>query len=180
VPELDPLMTEKLIAVGWDGWRSCSGARRRSRHGRNPAEVAAAVATHVQAFRAASLAPWPRLTGGRRARAAHPGAALGADHRASKRRRAAGRDRPRLQKQLRRRRERAFLQSVIVLARLGEVDLALRLDKLPFARRIEASSAIWRRPLARRPLEETDGAQRNRPHPPHPDRRRPEHGRAHT
>ena len=40
-------------------------------------------------------------------------------------------------KRTRRDREMAYLQLRVALARLGEVDLLLRLDKLPFGRRIE-------------------------------------------
>jgi len=45
-------------------------------------------------------------------------------------------------KRLRRQREVSFLQIVITLARLGEVDLVLELQKLPFARRIEELSRL--------------------------------------
>ena len=38
---------------------------------------------------------------------------------------------------LRRRRQATFLQITIALVRLGEIDFALRLPKLPFARRID-------------------------------------------
>ena len=40
-------------------------------------------------------------------------------------------------KRLRRQREVAYLAVLVTLARLGEIDLALRLEKLQFARRLE-------------------------------------------
>ena len=40
----------------------------------------------------------------------------------------------------------SFLQITIALVRLGEVDLALRLPKLAFARRIDELDAIVSRP----------------------------------
>jgi hypothetical protein len=48
-------------------------------------------------------------------------------------------------KRLRRQREVSFLQIVITLARLGEIDFVLELQKLPFARRIEELSRLGSR-----------------------------------
>jgi len=173
VAELDPLMTEKMIAAGLGRLEALYRARADeiTAVAAIPAEVASAVASHVKAFRAATpgalAAPDPAAAV-RELRALVQ--ALGVDHRAFEEAARGWSETERdTKKQLRRRRERAFLQSVIVLARLGEVDLALRLDKLPFARRIESmdrylaqAASTWR------PPEETDGAQRESPAPAAP------------
>ena len=54
-------------------------------------------------------------------------------------------------KQLRQRRQATFLQITIALVRLGEIDFALRLPKLPFARRIEDLDRVVGQPRGRRP-----------------------------
>jgi hypothetical protein len=173
VPELDPLMTDKLIAAGLGRLETLYRARADeiAAVAGIPTEAAAAVATRVQAFRAASpgalAAPDPTAAV-RELRALAQ--AMGADHRAFEEAARGWSEADRdSKKQLRRRREHAFLQSVIVLARLGEVDLALRLDKLPFARRIESIERyLAQAASARRPPEETDGAQRESPAPAAP------------
>src|SRR4029077_5869595 len=73
-------------------------------------------------------------------------------------------------KRLRRSREVAFLQITIALARLGDVDLALRLEKLPFARRIaELERRLSHVAAFRAPVAGVDAATRTGAEPQAPE-----------
>ena len=140
VPGLDPLMIDRMTAAGLGRLETLFRAKADeiAAVAGIAADVAAAAAARVQAFRretpAALATPDPAATA-RELGALYEG--LEADHRAfedaSRGWSQGDRD---AKKRLRRRREVSFLQITIALARLGEVDLALRLEKLPFARRI--------------------------------------------
>jgi hypothetical protein len=141
VPGLEPLMIDKLIAAGLGRLEPLFQARADEAAvvaGLAP-DVAAALVARVQAWRRenpAALATPDRMASARELvalvrrleteHAAFEDAARGWSE--------TSRD---AKKRLRRQREVSFLQLTIVLARLGEVDLAIGLEKLAFARRIE-------------------------------------------
>jgi hypothetical protein len=141
VPGLDQLMAERMIAAGLNRLDALYQAKADEIAvvAEVPNEVASATAELVQAFRRTTPA----------ALAAPDGAAaaadlralvgeLGADHRAfeeaSRGWSAADRD---AKKRTRRKRDVDFARVTIALARLGEVDFALYLQKVPFQRRLE-------------------------------------------
>jgi hypothetical protein len=141
VPGLDALMIERMTAAGLGRLDTLVRARPdelAAVAGIAP-EIAAATTARVQDFRRATQAALATLDPVATARElAALVQALQADHRAfeeaargwSEQSRTAKRD-------LRARRQTTFLQILIALARLGEVDLALRLEKLAFARRLD-------------------------------------------
>src|SRR6185312_4760481 len=111
------------------------------------ADVAAAAVEGVQAFRRATPAALAAPDGGAAAQELRALVGeLGKDHREfetaargwSEAERAA-------KKQTRRKRDVDFARVTVALARLGEVDLALHLPKVPFERRLEALEALARR-----------------------------------
>jgi hypothetical protein len=141
VAELDPMMIDKLMAAGLGRLEALFRARadEMAAVAGLPAEVAAATAARVQAFRAATPAALatPDVAAAARELAALY-ATLEADHRAFEDAAAGWSSGDReAKKRLRRKREVSFLEITIALARLGEADLALRLERLPFARRLE-------------------------------------------
>jgi hypothetical protein len=146
VAGLDPLMIDRMVAAGLGRLEALLTAKADEIAvvAEVPEEIAAAVAARVQTFKretpAALSAPDPAAT------ARELGgliAALEREHQAfedaSRGWSAGDRD---AKKRLRRQREVSFLQVVITLARLGEVNFVLELQKLPFARRIEELSRL--------------------------------------
>jgi len=155
VAGLDPLMIDKMMAAGLGRLDALFRAKADeiAAVAGLAADVAAATAARVQAFRRAT--PAPLATPDMGASARELGVlyqTLESDHRAfedaSRGWSEGDRD---AKKRLRRQRELGFLQVTIALARLGEVDLALRLEKVPFARRLEELERLVDRlgPLAR-------------------------------
>ncbi|HXU00425.1 MAG TPA: hypothetical protein VN903_05505 [Polyangia bacterium] len=141
VAELEPLMIDKMIAAGLGTLAQLFAAKADEIAAVTgiPAAVAAAVAERLQAFHRSTPAALATVDPSTTVRelsklldqlrtenAAFDQAARGwtpEDRRAKK--------------QLRQQRQTTFLQVTIALVRLGEIDFALRLPKLPFARRIE-------------------------------------------
>jgi hypothetical protein len=173
VAELEPLMIDKLLGAGLGTLAQLFAARADELAAVTgiPETIAAAVAGRLQAFHRSTPAALATvdptatvrelvklLEQLRTENAAFDQAARGwtQDDRQAK-------------KQLRQRRQTTFLQITIALVRLGEIDFALRLPKLPFARRIEdldrviSSRAATIRP---QPVAERDaGADADGPHP---------------
>jgi hypothetical protein len=141
VPGLEPLMIDKMIGAGLGRLEPLLKARADevTAVAGVPREVAAAVVARVQVWKRetpAVLATPDRTATARELLALVR--ALSEQHRAFE---DAARgwseiDRD-AKKRLRRQRDVSFLQITIVLARFGEVDLALALEKLSFARRLE-------------------------------------------
>jgi hypothetical protein len=140
VPGLDPLMIDKMMGTGFTKLSALYAARADELAAVTgiPDIVAAATAARIQAFRratpaalasvdvAATLDDLARLLDTLRDQhAAYEDAARGWSDKDSV-----------SKKQLRRERQLSLLQITIELVRLGEVDLAQRLDKLPFAKKI--------------------------------------------
>jgi hypothetical protein len=122
-----------------------------------PADVAAATVERVQAFRRATPAALAAPDGGAVARELRALVAeLGEDHREFEA--AAGgwsaADRE-AKKRTRRKRDVDFARVTIALARLGEVDLALHLSKVPYQRRLEELEALLRRLAVAAPKYDT-------------------------
>jgi hypothetical protein len=141
VQGLDPLMIDRMTAAGLGRLETLVHARAdeiAAVAGVAP-DVAAAAAARVQAFRRATQASLATLDPPETTRELGTlFQALASEHRAFEDAAAGWSDRsPALKRQLRRQRDVSFLQITIALARLGEIDLALRLERLPFARRIE-------------------------------------------
>ena len=157
VADLEPLMIDKLMAAGLGTLAQLFAARADELAAVTgiPDAIAAAVASRIQAFKRSTPAALASVDPAstirelvklleqlRTENAAFDEAARGwtqADRQAKK--------------QLRQRRQTTFLQITIALVRLGEIDFALRLPKLPFARRIEdldrvVTSRARRRPTA--------------------------------
>jgi hypothetical protein len=141
VSELEPLMIDKLIAAGLGTLTQLFAARADEIAAVTgiPGPIAAAVAARIEAFHrstpaalaavdpAGTIRELVKLLDQLRAEnAAFDQAARGwtPEDRQAK-------------KQLRQRRQTTFLQITIALVRLGEIDFALRLPKLAFARRID-------------------------------------------
>lgn len=141
VADLEPLMIDKLMAAGLGTLAQLFAARADELAAVTgiPDAIAAAVTSRIQAFKRSTPAALASVDPAstirelvklleqlRTENAAFDEAARGwtqADRQAKK--------------QLRQRRQTTFLQITIALVRLGEIDFALRLPKLPFARRIE-------------------------------------------
>jgi hypothetical protein len=141
VHELDPLMIDRMMAAGLGRLQELVRARADEIAvvAGVSLEIAEAAAARVQAFRKATQAALATLDPAETARELgtlfH---AFSAEHRAFEDAAAGWSDgNPARKRQLRRQRDVSFLQITIALARLGEIDLALRLEKLPFSRRIE-------------------------------------------
>jgi hypothetical protein len=154
-PELDPLMIDKMLAAGLGRLEALGRARADeiAAVAGIPAEAVAAAADHVAAFRRAvpaALATPDQLASARELEALLQ--ALQAEHRAFEDAASGWSDGSQAAKRRqRRRREVAFLQITIALARLGEIDLAVRLEKLPFGRRIEEVERFVRQVAPARP-----------------------------
>jgi len=141
VTGLDPLMIDRLVAAGLGRLEALYRARgdEIAAVAGLPTDVAVATAARVQAFRRttpAALAAPDGAAAGRELQALL--GELGADQRAFEE---AGRgwsaaDRE-AKKRARRQRDVDFARVTIALARLGEVDFALHLQKIPFQRRLE-------------------------------------------
>jgi hypothetical protein len=146
VAGLDPLMIDRMVAAGLGRLDALLAAKADEIAvvAEVPEEIAGAVAARVQAFKretpAALSAPDPAGT------ARELGgliAALEREHQAFEEASRGWSEGDRdAKKRLRRQREVSFLQIVITLARLGEVDFVLELQKLPFARRIAELSRL--------------------------------------
>jgi hypothetical protein len=141
VPGLEPIMIDKMIGAGLGRLEPLLKARAdevAAVAGLGD-EVAAAVVASVQAWKRET--PAVLATPDRTATARELVAlvrALSEEHRAFEEAARGWSESDRdAKKRLRRRREISFLQIAIVLARFGEVDLALALEKLSFARRLE-------------------------------------------
>jgi hypothetical protein len=149
VPGLEPLMIDKLMAAGLTRLEALFQARADEVAVVSglPAEIAAAIVARVQAWKRAT--PAPLATPDRAATARELAAlveALEAQHASFE---AASRgwsegDRE-TKKRLRRDRDVSFAQITVVLARLGEVDLALALERQSFARRLEELGRLMTR-----------------------------------
>jgi hypothetical protein len=146
VAGFEPLMIDKLMGAGLGTLGQLFAARADEIAAVSgiPESVAAAVATRIQAFHRSTPAPLA---------AVDPAATIreldkfveqlrvehAAFEEASRGWTAADRQ---AKKDLRDRRQTTFLQVTIALVRLGEIDAAVRLPKLPFARRIEELDRI--------------------------------------
>ena len=141
VSELEPLMIDKLIAAGLGTLAQLFAAKADEIAAVTgiPGAIAAAVAARIEAFRRSTPAALASVDPAATVRelvklleqlrtesAAFDQAARGWTP-----------DDRRAKKQLRQQRQTTFLQITIALVRLGEIDFALRLPKLAFARRIE-------------------------------------------
>jgi hypothetical protein len=163
VAGLDPLMIDKMTAAGLGRLETLFRAKADeiAAVAGIALDVATATAARVQAFRRAT--PAVLATPDLAATARELGAlfqTLETDHRAFEDAARGWSEGDRdAKKRLRRQRELSFLQITITLARLGEVDLALRLEKCPFARRIEELERLVSRmaPLMRAPVAATLG-----------------------
>jgi hypothetical protein len=141
VAGLDPLMVDKMMAAGLGRLETLFRAKADeiAAVAGISMEVATLTTACVQAFKRST--PAALATPDMASTARELGAlfkAFEADHRAfedaSRGWTEVDRD---AKKRLRRQRELGFLQITIALVRLGEVDLALRLEKYPYARRLE-------------------------------------------
>jgi hypothetical protein len=138
---LDPLMIDRLVAAGLGRLEALYRARgdEIAAVAGLPTDIAAATAERVQAFRRATPAALAAPDG---AAGAHELRALvgelGADQRAFEEAARGWSEADReAKKRARRKRDVDFARVTIALARLGEVDLALHLQKVPFQRRLE-------------------------------------------
>ena len=155
VPGLEPLMIDKLMAAGLVRLEALFQARADEIAAVSglPGDVAAAIVARVQAWKRTTPAALATPDRGATARE------LGALVEALERQHAAFEDAARgwsetdreAKRLLRRQRETSFLQITIALARLGEVDLALALERVSFARRLEELGRLVSR-LPRAPL----------------------------
>jgi hypothetical protein len=158
VPGLEPLMIDKLMAAGLTRLEALFQARADEIAAVSglPGDVAAAIVARVQAWKRAT--PAALATPDRAGAARELAALIGAleTHHAAFEEAARGwseRDRE-AKRRLRRERETTFLQITIVLARLGEVDLALALERCSFERRLEELARLTTR--LPRPAAATD------------------------
>ena len=158
VAGLEPLMIDKLMAAGLGTMKALFAARADEIAAVTgiPEAVAVAVAERIQAFRRATPAALATIDPAATIRE------LGAlveqlrnDHTAFETAARGWTEMDRqAKKQLRRRREIAFLQITIALVRLGDIDLALRLPKVTFTRRIdELERVVANRAAAVRKLD---------------------------
>jgi len=141
VEGLDPLMIDKMMAAGLGRLAALFAAKADEIAVVTaiPEAIAAAVAARVQAFRRSSPAALATIDPGATVRAlagqldqmrtAHTGFERAAGGWSEADRQS--------KKQLRWQRQVSFLQVTIALAQLGEFELAARLPKMAFARRIE-------------------------------------------
>ena len=148
VAGLEPLMIDKMMAAGLGTLAPLFAAR---------ADEIAAVTGHPRRDRRRGGRAHPGVPSRRRRRRWRPSIRRRRSASSAKLRRAAARRARRVRgggarlvarriaqakKQLRQRRQTTFLQITIALVRLGEIDVALRLPKLPFARRIDELDRI--------------------------------------
>ena len=141
VPGLEPLMIDKMIGAGLGQLEPLLAARadEMAAVAGLAREVAAAVVARVQAWKRET--PAALATPDRSATARELVAlvrALSDEHRAFEDAARGWSESDRdAKKRLRRQREVSFLQITIVLARFGEVELAMELEKLSFSRRLQ-------------------------------------------
>jgi len=138
---LEPLMIDKLMAAGLGTLAQLFAAKADEIAAVTgiPDAIAAAVAARIEAFRRSTPAALATVDPPSTVRE------LGKLHEQLRTEHAAFEEAARgwtpadreAKKQLRQRRQTTFLQITIALVRLGEIDFALRLPKLPFARRID-------------------------------------------
>jgi hypothetical protein len=154
-PGLDPLMIDKMLAAGLGRLEALARARAEeiAAVAGIPQDAAAAAADHVAAFRRAvpaALATPDQLGAARELEELLQ--TLQAEHRAFEEAAGAWSDGSQdAKRRHRRRREVTFLQITIALARLGEIDLAVRLEKMPFARRLDEIERFVRQAVPARP-----------------------------
>jgi hypothetical protein len=141
VTDLEPLMIDKLLAAGLGTLAQLFAAKADEIAVVTgiPETIAAAVATRVQAFRRATPAALATVDPAstirelvkllEQFRSEHSGFEEASRGWTDASRQA--------KKRLRDQRQTTFLQITIALVRLGEIDFALRLPKLPFGRRLE-------------------------------------------
>jgi hypothetical protein len=141
VPGLEPLMIEKMMAAGFGRLSALYAARADEIAAVTgiPDTVAAATAARIQAFRRATPAGLAVVDLGATVRElTRLLDELRAQHAAFEELSRGWSEKDRSAKgQLRRERQRSLLQITIEIVRLGEVDLAQRLDKLPFGKKID-------------------------------------------
>jgi hypothetical protein len=149
VEGLEPLMIDKLMAAGLTRLEALFKARADEVAAVSglPADIAAAIVTLVQAWKRAT--PAPLATPDRAATARELGAlvdGLARQHAAFEEAARGWSERDRdAKRRLRRERDVAFAQITVVLARLGEVDLALTIERQSFARRLEELGRLMTR-----------------------------------
>jgi hypothetical protein len=141
VQGLEPLMIDKMMAAGFGKLSALSAARADEIAAVTgiPDVVAAATAARIQAFRRTTPAGLAAVDRGATLRElARLLETLRTQHVAFEEvSRSWAEGDKRAKGQRRRERQLSLLQITIELARLGEVDLAQRLDKLPFAKKID-------------------------------------------
>jgi hypothetical protein len=159
VAGLEPLMFDRVFAVGLNRLESLfrASAEEIAVVAELPLEVAAAIVGKVEEFRRttpAGVASTESPVVRRQIEALIT--SIESQHLAFDRA-AQGWSRDNLQNKKRARRDRdvAWLQMKVALARLGEIDFLLRLEKLPFGRRIEDLNRFVREGSAPRPPVET-------------------------
>jgi len=149
VPGLEPLMVDKLMAAGLTRLEALFQARADEVAAVTglPGDLASAIVARVQAWKRAT--PAALATPDRAGTARELGAlveALETQHAGFEEASRGWSERDQQAKRrLRRERETTFLQITIVLARLGEVDLALALERCSFARRLEELTRLQTR-----------------------------------
>jgi hypothetical protein len=141
VPDLEPLMIDKLMAAGLVKLETLFQARADEIAVVSglPAEIATAIVARVQDWRRATPAALatPDPTAAARELAALVGA-LETQHTAFEDAARGWSEADReAKRRLRREREVTSLQVTVLLARMGEVDLAIELERRSFARRLE-------------------------------------------
>jgi hypothetical protein len=157
VSGLEPLMIDRMLAAGLGRLETLYQAKgdEIAVVASVPPDIAEATAARVQAFRRATPAALAAPDGGAaaqelRALVGELGEDIRAFETAARGWSAADRE---TKKRIRRQRDVDFARVTIALARLGEVDLALRLPKVPFQRRLEELEALSRRLSAAAPAE---------------------------
>lgn len=158
VPGLEPLMVERMTAAGLGRLEALYQAKgdEIAVVAEIPADIAAATVDCVQAFRRATPAALAAPDGVAAARELRALVGeLGEDHRqfeaAARGWTEAARE---AKKRTRRKRDVDFARVTIALARLGEVDLALQLARVPFQRRLDQLEALARQLVAAAPAED--------------------------
>jgi hypothetical protein len=151
VPGLDGLVIEKMTAAGLGRLETLLRAKpdELAAVAGVSTDIAAAAVARVQAFKRATQAALATLDPVATARELGGLVqALGAEHRAfEEASRGWSEANHAAKRQLRWQRQVSFLQILIALARLGEIDFALHLEKLAFAKRIEELERFMSRSL---------------------------------
>ena len=162
VEGLDSLMIDKMMAAGLGRLAPLYAARADEIAAVTaiPDDIAAATAARVQAFHRATPAALATVDPAATVRElAVLLDRLRAEHVAFEDAARGWSEADRLsKKRLRWQRQVSFLQITIALVRLGEIDLAVRLPKLAFARRIDELDAIVSRPAPIRKADSGSGS----------------------